>query len=164
MRNISSILAILGCTLSLSYGEIIEIYPQISGEITSQTKQNQSFKKGEVLVSFDARQIDTKIVQYEGIVRLKKTLLDDANKILNENVTLYESTVASKRDVDMAQLEYDKAKSFYDIEVANLEYYKLEKEKYKILAPFNGIVKDIPNHLNVTNINQPKVLMVIESK
>jgi hypothetical protein len=64
----------------------------------------------------------------------------------------------------VAQLEYDKAKSLYDIEVANLEYYKLEKEKYTIKAPFNGVVKDVPNHLNVTNLNQPKVLLVIESK
>jgi multidrug resistance efflux pump len=164
MKKIPLIVSTLVCAVTFSYGEILEIYPQIAGEITSQAKQNQSFKKGDVLVSFDARQIEIKIAQYESVVTLKKTLLDDALKILNENTTLYESTVAAKRDVDMAQLEYDKAKSLYDIEVANLEFYKLEKEKYTIKAPFAGVVKDVPNHLNVTNLNQPKVLLVIESK
>lgn len=164
MKKIPFIVASVVCATTFSFGEVLEIYPQIAGEIVSQAKQNQSFKKGDILVSFDARQIETKIDQYKGIVALKKTLLDDALKILNENTTLYESTVAAKRDVDVAQLEYDKAKSLYDIEVANLEYYKLEKEKYTIKAPFNGVVKDVPNHLNVTNLNQPKVLLVIESK
>ena len=164
MKKIPLIVASVVCATTFSFGEVIEIYPQIAGEIVSQAKQNQSFKKGDILVSFDARQIEIKIDQYKGIVALKKTLLDDALKILNENTTLYESTVAAKRDVDVAQLEYDKAKSLYDIEVANLEYYKLEKEKYTIKAPFNGVVKDVPNHLNVTNLNQPKVLLVIESK
>ncbi len=164
MKKLSLIVATLVTTFTYSFGDTIDIYPQISGEIASQLKQNQTFKKGDTLVLFDQRQIDTKIVQYEGIVALKKTLLDDAQKILNENITLYESTVAAQRDVDLAKLEYDKAKSAYDIEVANLAYYKLEKEKYTIKAPFSGVVKDVPNHQNATNINQPKILLVIESR
>ena len=150
--------------MTFSCAEVLEIYPQIAGEITSQAKQNQIFKKGDILVSFDDRQIRTKIAMHEGVVSLKKTLLDDAQKILNENTTLYESTVAAKRDVEVARLEFDKAKAIYQTEIANLEYLKLEKEKYTIKAPFDGIVKNVPNRLNVANINQPKVLLVIESK
>lgn len=163
MKKIPSIL-LFGSILTFSCAEVLEIYPQIAGEITSQAKQNQIFKKGDILVSFDDRQIRTKIAMHEGVVSLKKTLLDDAQKILNENTTLYESTVAAKRDVEVARLEFDKAKAIYQTEIANLEYLKLEKEKYTIKAPFDGIVKNVPNRLNVANINQPKVLLVIESK
>lgn len=163
MKKIPLIL-LFGSILTFSCAEVLEIYPQIAGEITSQAKQNQIFKKGDILVSFDDRQIRTKIAMHEGVVSLKKTLLDDAQKILNENTTLYESTVAAKRDVEVARLEFDKAKAIYQTEIANLEYLKLEKEKYTIKAPFDGIVKNVPNRLNVANINQPKVLLVIESK
>lgn len=164
MKKISLIVGTLLWSVTLSYGERLEIYPQIAGEITAIATVNQTVKKGDTLVKFDERQIQMSIEKATAIVTLKKVLLDDAEKILGENKTLFESTVAAKRDVDMAQLEYDKAKALYEIEVSNLEYYKLEKEKYTIKAPFNGVIKDIPNHLNVTNLNQPKVLLVIESK
>jgi multidrug efflux pump subunit AcrA (membrane-fusion protein) len=164
MKKIPLIVGTLLWSATFSYGERLEIYPQIAGEITSIATVNQTVKKGDTLVKFDERQIQMSIEKATAIVTLKKVLLDDAEKILGENKTLFESTVAAKRDVDMAQLEYDKAKALYEIEVANLEYYKLEKEKYTIKAPFNGVVKDIPHHLNVTNLNQPKVLLVIESK
>jgi multidrug efflux pump subunit AcrA (membrane-fusion protein) len=164
MKKIPLILGTLLWSVTLSYGERLEIYPQIAGEITAIATINQTVKKGDILVKFDERQIQMSIEKATAIVTLKKVLLDDAEKILGENKTLFESTVAAKRDVDMAQLEYDKAKALYEIEVANLEYYKLEKEKYTIKAPFNGVVKDVPNYLNVTNLNQPKVLLVIESK
>jgi|GEM_PF-370678 len=164
MKKISLIVGTLLWSVTFSYGERLEIYPQIAGEITAIATINQTVKKGDTLVKFDERQIQMSIEKATAIVTLKKVLLDDAEKILGENKTLFESTVAAKRDVDMAQLEYDKAKALYEIEVANLEYYKLEKEKYTIKAPFNGVVKDVPNYLNVTNLNQPKVLLVIESK
>jgi len=164
MKKIPLIVGTFLCSVTFSYGEILEIYPQIAGEITSIAKINQTVKKGDTIVKFDERQIQMSIDKATAIVTFKKILLDDASKILNENKTLFESTVAAKRDVDLAQLEYDKAKALYEIEVSNLEYYKLEKEKYTIKAPFNGVIKDIPNHLNVTNLNQPKVLLVIESK
>ena len=164
MKKIQSILLSISSILTFSCAEVLEIYPQISGEITSQAKHGQTFKKGDILVSFDDRQIQTKLAQHEGIVSLKKTLLDDAQKILNENTTLYQSTVAAKRDVEVAQLEFDKAKAIYQTEVATLEYLKLEKEKYTIKAPFDGIVKNVPNRLNATNINQPKILLLVESR
>ena len=164
MKKIPLTVSTLLCAATFSYAEILEIYPQIAGEITFIAKINQSIKKGETIVNFDDRQIQMAINKATAMVNLKKILLEDATKILNENTTLFESTVAAKRDVDMAQLEFDKAKALYDIEVANLEFYKLEKEKYAIKSPFNGIVKDIPNHLNATNINQPKVLLMLESK
>ncbi|MDX9744564.1 MAG: hypothetical protein RBT59_12155 [Arcobacteraceae bacterium] len=164
MKKIPLIVGTFLCSVTFSYGEILEIYPQIAGEITSIAKINQTVKKGDTIVKFDERQIQMSIDKATVIVTFKKILLDDASKILNENKTLFESTVAAKRDVDLAQLEYDKAKALYEIEVSNLEYYKLEKEKYTIKAPFNGVIKDIPNHLNVTNLNQPKVLLVLESK
>lgn len=164
MKNIPLIVGTFLCSVTFSYGEILEIYPQIAGEITSIAKINQTVKRGDTIVMFDERQIQMSIDKATSIVTLKKVLLDDVTKILSENKTLFESTVAAKRDVDLAQLEYDKAKALYEIEVANLEYYKLEKEKYTIKAPFNGVVKDVPNHLNATNLNQPKVLLVIESK
>lgn len=164
MKKIPLVLGALLWSVTLSYGERLEIYPQIAGEITAIATINQTVKKGDTIVKFDERQIQMSIDKATAIVNLKKVLLDDAEKILSENKILFESTVAAKRDVDMAQFEYDKAKALYEIEVANLEYYKLEKEKYTIKAPFNGVVKDVPNHLNVTNLNQPKVLLVIESK
>lgn len=164
MKKIAPILVSILSISSYTLANTIDIYPEVSAKILSISQSNQSIKKGDVLVKFDSRQIDARIDEQRAIVNLKKVILDDALKTLDEDKTLYESTVAPQRELDLAKIEVAKVQNEYNSEVAKLHYLELEKEKYTIHSPFNGIVKKIKNPRNSTNIYNVKSLMNIESK
>lgn len=154
--------------ISLLFGAVylngMDIYSQVSAEILSVSKIGDIVKKDGILVKLDDRQIQAKIDKLDAVVKLKKVILDDKNKILKEDKELFASTVASQRDVDVATLEASKAQFEYESKKAELEFYKLELEKYTIKAPFNCVVKDIPNRSNTVNIYQPRVILQIVEK
>lgn len=139
----------------------MDIYSQVSAQILKVAKVGENVKKDGILVKLDDRQIDVKIEELEAILNLKKTILEDKNKILKEDKELFASTVASQRDIDLSTLEASKAQFEYESTKASLEFYKLEKEKYTIKAPFDCIVKDVAHKANITNIYQPKVILEI---
>ena len=153
-----------GLIFAATYGYSLDVYSQVSGQIVSIVKVGESIKKDDILVKLDDRQIQAKVNELQAIVNLKKVILDDKNKILKEDKELFASTVASQRDIDLATLEASKALYEYESKKSELDFYKLEKEKYTIKAPFNCIAKDIPNRLNAVNIYQPKVILQISEK
>jgi multidrug resistance efflux pump len=142
----------------------MDIYAQVSAGIISVAKVGGSVNKNDILVKLDDRQIQVKIDELEAVVKLKKTIFDDKTKILKEDKELFSSTVASQRDVDLSTLEATKSQFEYESKKAELEFYKLEKEKYTIRAPFNCTVKEVAHRTNTTNIYQPKVILEITPK
>ena len=164
MKRIIIILGILVALAQSGLAKDMNIYPEVSAKILSIIKVNETVKKGDILVRLDSRQITQQIVQQKAIVALNKIILDDAKKNLDESITLYESTVAPQREVDDATLVVAKLKYKYESEIAKLKYLELEKEKYTIHSPVKGKVKKIVSYRNVTNIKQPKIILILDVK
>lgn len=141
-----------------------DIYPEISANIIKIKQPGDRFKKGDTLVQFDARQIEAKISKARAELANAKIIFDDKKLLLDQDTELYDSTVIAKRNYDDSKLIFDLAETKYNQQKANLAYLLLEKEKYTIKSPMNGIVKGVPHPRNVTNINAPKILMIINKK
>lgn len=149
---------------SLGYLSGYDIYPQVSAKITSIKTLGENFTKGTPLVTFDDRQINATIKKEKATLSYLKAFLDDKETIYLQDQELYDNTVLPKKDLDLSTLAYKKAKAKYDEQLAVVEYYTLELEKYSIKAPFDGVVKEITDPRNTTNTNAPKPLLKIEAK
>jgi multidrug efflux pump subunit AcrA (membrane-fusion protein) len=163
MKKITIIL-LLTSLLSAIYASTIEIYPQVSANILKIHNVGATIKKGDTLVKLDDSQIKNKISQMQAMVNYKRLLLDDALKVLNEENELYENTVSKKQTLDLAKLEVKKAQFNYKAQVAQLNYYKNEQQKYIIKAPWDCIILQIINPRDTTNIYNGNALLKIKSK
>lgn len=153
---------IIGIVLSLSFLGAMDIYPQVSGEITYLKHTGESVKKGDVIIKIDPKQIIAKLQEAKARLHYLKIILDDKKLLKSQNQALYDSTVLAKRDLDTIVLQTSLAQAQYDAQKAKVNFMKLEVKKYTIQSPINGKISKIPNRRNSTNIYKPQILMVIE--
>lgn len=93
---------------------------------TIHVKEGQNVKKGEVLVSLDAAQLES------GIKELEKGL-ELATKVLNKQQTLWDQKIGS-------EIQYLETKNNKEALEQKLVTMKEQLDMYKIRAPFNGVV------------------------
>ena len=163
MKKVNLVLLLLIATFSVGFASSMEIYAEVSSKIISMKPAGSIVKKGDILVNLDDVQLKSQINQMNALVKYQKLILDDAVKILDESTELYDSTVAPKRELDLAKIDEQKARYNYEVQVAKLQFYKQEQKKYTIKAPFDCKVKSIVSPRNTTNIYNSKPLMEIEN-
>jgi len=159
-----TITLLLTSLLSITYASTLAIYPQVSANILKIHNVSIAVKKGDILVKLDDSQVKNKISRMQALVNYKKLLLDDALRILDEENELYENTVSKKQTLDLAKLEAKKAQFNYEAQLAQLNYYKNEQQKYIIKAPWDCSISKIIDPRNATNIYNSKALLEIKSK
>jgi len=164
MKKIILTSAFLIASTSSIYAAQMNIYAQVSANINYIKSAGSSINKGDVLVRLDSKQAQAKLNEVMSLSNYKKVILDDAKKVLDDYTLLYDSTVASKRELDLAELNERKARYAYEEQESKVRYYKEELKKYIIRAPFKGTITKLVNQRNVTNIKSPKSLMEISSK
>lgn len=124
------------------------INPQVEGQITAIfVKSGDSVSKGTPLLQIDPLKQEATLSSQEAAraaqdatVRLAKTNLDRAQK-------LYAAGVISKQDLDNAQSAFDAATAQLKALSDQVEQQKVELHYYKVSAPADGIVGDIPVHV-----------------
>lgn len=97
-------------------------------------------KAGEVIARLEDR-------EYVISVKLQTTQLnlDLAESELKKQESLYEKGGVTMKELKTASIEYENAKS-------NLENAKLQMEKMRIIAPFDGVIVDLTYHTQGTQI------------
>jgi len=153
---------ILWTMLLPTYALGLEIYPQVSGTITSIKSVGDVVNKGDLLAQIDNRQAKLDIKHLEVLQSVKQQVFDDKKLELQQTQELYDRMVSSLRDLDLAKMAFDKAKRELDAHNLKIEIAKIELEKYTIKSPVSGTVKALPNSRNVVSKHAPKVLMIIE--
>ncbi len=124
------------------------INPQVEGQITAIfVKSGDSVSKGTPLLQIDPMKQEATLssqeaarAAQEATLRLAKVNLDRAQK-------LYAAGVTSKQDLDNAQSAYDASEAQLKALSDQVEQQKVELHYYKVSAPADGIVGDIPVHV-----------------
>ena len=124
------------------------INPQVEGQITAIfVKSGDSVSKGTPLLQIDPMKQEATLssqeaarAAQEATLRLAKVNLDRAQK-------LFAAGVISKQDLDNAQSSYDAAAAQLKALSDQVEQQKVELHYYKVSAPADGIVGDIPVHV-----------------
>lgn len=124
------------------------INPQVEGQITAIfVRSGDSVGKGTPLLQIDPMKQEATLSSQEAAraaqeasLRLAKVNLDRAQK-------LFAAGVVSKQDLDNAQSTYDAADAQLNALEQQVEQQKVELHYYKVSAPADGIVGDIPVHV-----------------
>jgi len=140
----------------------LDIYPQVSASIIEIITPGKPVNPGDILVKLDDSQAQLTLQHLETIGHIKQQNFDDAQLNYEQTQELYDRMVASHRDLDIAKMSRDAAKRELDAHNVLIKIQTLELEKYLIKSTVSGIVKQTPNLRNTTNINNPKILVVIE--
>jgi len=151
----------------------INIQPQVSGHIAQiYVKAGDRVKAGQLLIEIDKRKqestlnsskasYDVAVASLNNLQVQRKILLsayDYNKKTYDRYKILYSQNTASKQDLDKYKDDYTKSKLDLDANDAQIKAQKAEIEKtgytvkeqsveleyYKIVAPFSGIIGDIP--------------------
>ena len=124
------------------------ISPQVEGQITAIfVKSGDSVSKGAPLLQIDPVKQEATLssqeaarAAQEATLRLAKVNVDRAKK-------LYAAGVISQQDYDNAQSAYDAAEAQLKAQSDQVEQQKVELHYYKVSAPADGIIGDIPVHV-----------------
>ena len=121
------------------------INPQVEGHVTSiDVKSGDRVKTGDALLQIDPMKQEATVssqdaarASQEAAVKLAKVNLERAQK-------LFEAGVVSKMDLDNAQTNYDSAVAQLKSLEQQVQQQKVELHYYRVSAPMDGIVGDIP--------------------
>lgn len=121
------------------------INPQVEGQVTKiLVKSGDRVKAGEALLQIDPLKQEAMVngqdaarAAQEANVRYAKVSLDRAQK-------LFDAGVISKQEFDNAQTSYEAAVSQLKSLEEQVQQQKVELHYYRVSAPMDGIVGDIP--------------------
>ncbi|SMN00918.1 RND multidrug efflux membrane fusion protein MexE precursor [uncultured Candidatus Thioglobus sp.] len=159
--SIRQLIALTMLILSSALYAEYAIYAQVSADILWLAESGKNLKKGETLVKLDARLAQAKLDEAQAILNTRQIQFDDKKLLFGQIQQLFDNLVRSKRELDIARIEYQQAKYELEAQKNRVLQQQLWLDKYQILAPFDLQVKSAPSKRNVTNHYQPKVLLLV---
>jgi RND family efflux transporter MFP subunit len=143
------------------------INPQVEGQITKIfVKSGDEVNAGAPLLQIDPLKQEATLNSQQATVAAQEANLRLAKISLERAQKLYAAGVISKQEFDNAQSTYDAAAAQLKALEQQVEQQKVELHYYKVSAPADGIVGDIPVHVGdrvtvttqLTTINLPGAL------
>ncbi|BAS68133.1 efflux RND transporter periplasmic adaptor subunit [Bathymodiolus septemdierum thioautotrophic gill symbiont] len=140
----------------------LEIYPLVSGEITMIKPVRTHVEKGDLLVQIDDAQAKLELNYLKALQKTYQQNFKDKQLELKQTQELYDRLVSPHRDLEIAQLIFDQARRELEAHNIKIKIAENQLKKYQLHAPISGTISMTPNLRNATNMNAPKVLMILE--
>jgi RND family efflux transporter MFP subunit len=138
------------------------IQPQVDGTLTKiLVKSGDHVRAGQVLMTIDPLKQQATVEQQRSTEAQKRAVLDYNQTEVERQRKLYEGGVTSKQDYDYAVQAYENSKA--DLQAAKAAVATQERQLayYNLVAPFNGIVGDIPVHIG-DYVSPPTLLTTVD--
>ena len=124
------------------------ILPQVSGLLTQiLVHSGDHVKAGQTLMVIDPRQQQAIVDSQRATERQKKALYDYNTVEVDRQQKLFDAGVTSRDTYEQAQQSFQNSKADYESAVESRKTQEQLLAYYKIQAPFDGIVGDIPVHV-----------------
>ncbi|HXJ04997.1 MAG TPA: efflux RND transporter periplasmic adaptor subunit [Candidatus Acidoferrum sp.] len=124
------------------------INPQVEGQITKIfVKSGDEVNAGTPLLQIDPLKQEATLSSQQSTLAAQEANLRLAKISLERAQKLFAAQVISKQDLDNAQSSYDAAAAQMKALSDQVEQQKVELRYYKVSAPADGIVGDIPVHV-----------------
>jgi RND family efflux transporter MFP subunit len=124
------------------------INPQVDGNLTRiDAHSGDHVKQGQLLMEIDPiKQRDT--LEAQAATEQQKLAVYQFNQTeLDRQRKLFEAGITSRDAFDQAQQSFNNSKADYESAVASRDTQARQLSYYRITAPFDGIVGDIPVHV-----------------
>ena len=119
----------------------VQVGTQVSGAIKYLYADfNSRVKKGQIIAQIDPAFYETQLAQAQANADHADAAMRDAERILNQNKTLYARNLVAKNDYDAAVTGYDGAKAQVAQAKAALQTAATNLSYTKIFSPVDGIV------------------------
>jgi RND family efflux transporter MFP subunit len=137
----SSVAAAQEFTASLSWARRAELAAPVSGVISEVSAVvGQRVNKGAVLVQLDPRPFQAQIDQVRAQLDGMRELRAEAEREQERAIELYERTVLSDHELQVAKIEFARADADYRQAQARLRQLELELAYSSVRAPFDALV------------------------
>lgn len=114
---------------------------QVSGTIKELFVDfNSRVKKGQLIAQIDPTIFETQLAQARANTDRAEAAMRDAERILNQNKTLYARNLVAKNDYEAAETSYDSAKAQLAQAKAALQSAETNLDYTKIYSPVDGII------------------------
>jgi RND family efflux transporter MFP subunit len=122
--------------------------PQVDGNITEiLVKSGDHVKAGQDMIEIDPQKQRAALDSQIATERQKKAVFDYNNIEVERQRKLFAAGVISRDALDQAEQSYSNSKADYESAVSLRQTQEKQLGYYRIRAPFDGIVGDIPVHL-----------------
>jgi HlyD family secretion protein len=119
----------------------VQVGTQVSGTIKELYADfNSRVKKGQIIAQIDPTFYETQLAQAQANTDRADAAMRDAERILNQNKTLFARNLVAKNDYDAAVTGYDSAKAQLAQAKAALQTAATNLSYTKIFSPVDGIV------------------------
>ena len=143
------------------------IQPQVEGQITSiLVKSGDRVQAGEALLQIDPLKQEAAVSSLESAKAAQDANVQLAKVSYERAKKLSEAGVISKQEFDSAQSNYDASMAQLKAVSDQVAEQKVQLHYYRVSAPMNGIVGDIPVHVGdrvgvstlLTTVDEPGAL------
>jgi RND family efflux transporter MFP subunit len=124
------------------------INPQVDGNLTAiLVHSGEQVKAGQLLMQVDPAKQTAAVASQDATDQQLQAVYQYNQLQVDRQRKLFADGVISKDALDQAEQAYASAKANYDAGVATLHTQQQQLGYYRITAPFDGIVGDIPVHV-----------------
>ncbi len=148
----------------LHWAHRVELSVPVKGVIKAvPVKAGQQVTKGQRLLILDPRPYTSRLKGVQADVKGLKAVRDEMQRELERSIELYDRTVLSEHELQVARNNLTTAEATYQKGLAALRKARLELEYSELKAPFDGII--VSRHAEVGQVVmpdlQPVTLMVL---
>jgi multidrug efflux system membrane fusion protein len=149
----------------LDWGRRLELSTPISGVVSAVTaREGQQVEAGQVLVELDDRAFRAGVAKARAELAESRQRLAEAERELERARELYERTVLSTHELQLAEISLTGARADQQRAAAALVQAEMNLEYSRVRAPFDGLVIRVPAQVGQTVVNQlqaqPLVVLV----
>jgi RND family efflux transporter MFP subunit len=124
------------------------IQPQVDGSLTRiLVKSGDRVRTGQVLMTIDPLKQEATVNEQRSTEAQKKATFNYNQAEVERQRKLYEAGVTSKQSYDQAVQAYENSKADYGASSAARVTQQRQLAYYSLVAPFDGVIGDIPVHV-----------------
>ena len=126
---------------TLQWVRRVELSTPVSGVVREVAVQaGDEVKKGQLLLSLDGRGFRAAVDKADALVAKTKASRDEAQRELDRAKELYDRTLLSDHELQLAKIGYTSAEADYQSAEAERTQARLDLEYSRVVAPFNAVV------------------------
>jgi multidrug efflux system membrane fusion protein len=151
----------------LQWAQRVELSTPVSGQVSEvMVHVGDQVKKGDPLLRLDDRGFKAQVTKARADVAQAKDALEEAKRETNRSQELFDRTVLSVHDLQLAKLAQTRAEYEYSSAQTSLELSRLNLEYSVVRAPFNGVIIDRqaePGQTVVTRLQTTPLLVLAQA-
>jgi RND family efflux transporter MFP subunit len=126
----------------------VTVMPQVDGNLTQLlVKSGDRVRAGQTLMEIDPRRQQALVDSQKSTENQRKALYDYNVIQIERQRKLFEAGVTSRDTLDQAEQSFNNTRSDWESAVASRKSLEEQLAYYRVKAPFDGVVGDIPVHL-----------------